>query len=378
MKQIEFKVGELLQKLVTVSSVISNKPVMPILSNLRIVGKDGKLNIMASDGDTFVSLLADVISIDEGIQVCINAKSFVQALSNISSEDEIVADVDESKKNVTFKYHNGKFVLPYDSTNDFPIPNTKIDGAAKVTMSSAKLLQALKKSLFAVANDDLRPMLCTIHIEIKKDSIMLAASDSKKLVRYVDNGIVSHKNDDIESSVNFPKSTCNTLIPILGMFNEVDLTYNSRSIIISNDRLLISSRLYDGKYPDFERVIPKNNYKKATLLRTDVISAIKRVLPMSSSANVLKLSFTEGKLYVAAEDMDLSMSANEELECKYEGEDLQIGFNGPNLLQIVQACDTEFIQFEMSEQSRPIIITNINIGHTDVDSLYLLMPMQIN
>ena len=382
MKNIHFNVDEITPTLAIVSSVINSKNALPILSNVCIETKDdgnggAYIVMMASDCETWLQMVATCSFADIGISICIDAKSLLQALRNLTGTFVKMA-IDEERRIVKCTYGNGHFSLPYESMVDYPLPFVKPEGAKEKSMDSQKLLYAIEKAGFATANDELRPVMNGIRFEFFVDGMVAVASDGHKLAKYKD--FTVNEVEAIEvCGFTMPKKPSQILMNVLAntIAGDVRIAFNDNCFTVNNKQFKLSARLIEGRYPNYDSVIPKDNDKIITLEKSAFISALRRVLPLGSSiSELVALTFENGKMTVSAQDFDFNTAAEEHITCDYVGDRFAIGFKGSVLLQMLQNLDSDTIVLAMKDPMRAGILKEKK-ENTIYDYTSLIMPMLI-
>jgi DNA polymerase-3 subunit beta len=256
------------------------------------------------------------------------------------------------------------------------MPVIKDDQKQTLEIEHDLLLTGINKSLFATADDELRPVMNGIFLELSPDDITFVASDAHKLVRY--------KRTDASagsaSSFILPKKPASLLKNILPREeNKVVLEFDDRNASFTLTNYKLVCRLVEGNYPSYNSVIPTDNPYKMSIDRLAFYNTLKRVSVFSNQAsNLVKLSLTGNTLNISAQDIDFSISANERLSCQYEGEDMEIGFKSTFLIEILANLASDDVVLEMSDPTRAGILVPAETENENEDTLMLLMPMMIN
>ena len=364
-----------------VNTVVLAKTTLPILSDVRIETKaDGNggtyAELMTSDSETWLQMKAPLAEAEVGVVICIEAKGLLQALRNLGGKP-VTMEIDDSKHLVKCDYGNGHFSLPYEDAQDFPLPMAAPDGAKTKLMDAKKLLTAIEKAGFATANDELRPVMNGVHFDFLPTCMISVASDGHKLAKYADLTITC---DEIEpSGFTMPKKPCSTLLNVLGstVAGDIKVMFNDRCFTVNNTQFKMSARLIEGRYPNYDSVIPKDNDRIVTIAKNDFVAALKRVLPMgNANSELVALSFSMGMMTISAEDFDFSKSASENVGCDYAQEEFTIGFKGSTLLQLLQNIDTDNVKVMLKDPSRAgVLCEDKPNGVYEYTSL--IMPMLI-
>jgi len=367
---------DLLSHLQAINKVISSKNSLPILDNFLFQLEDKKLTITASDLETTLITSMILENVDGTGSIAIEAKRLLDILKEFP-EQPLTFKIDAETFNIVVLSQNGKFSLIGQNGEDFPhLPIIKEDKVAEVELKSDVLLNGINKTLFATADDELRPVMNGIFIELSNDNMTFVASDAHKLVRYRRLDAQS----ETSSSFILPKKPASLLKNILNKENStVTLQFDDKNAFFILPNYKLVCRLVEGNYPSYNSVIPTNNPHKMIVDRADFYNTIKRVSVFSNQAsNLVKLSINANQLTISAQDIDYSISAVERINCQYEGEDMEIGFKSVFLLEILSNLSTTDIALEMSDPTRAGILLPQANESEEEDILMLLMPMMVN
>jgi DNA polymerase-3 subunit beta len=367
---------ELLSHLSAISKVISSKSTMPILDNFLFNLTGNEIVVTASDLE---STLITSIELDntegEGI-IAIPAKLLIDTLKEFP-EQPLTFQINTENFAVEIFSENGKFSIVGQSGEDFPeLPSVNEESATSVRLGQRVLLKGIEKTLFATADDELRPVMNGIFIELSDENISFVASDAHKLVRYRRTDTVS----EFDSSFILPKKPAGLLRNLLPREdNDVMLEFDEKNAIFTLSQYKLICRLLEGNYPSYNSVIPSENPNKMVIDRQAFYNTLKRVSVFSNQAsNLIKLTINDNQLVVSAQDIDYSISAVERLNCEYNGEEIEIGFKSTFLLEILANLSAGEIRLEMSDPSRAGLLLPVEVDEDVEDVLMLLMPMMIN
>lgn len=367
---------ELLSHLQAISRVISNKNTLPILDNFLFQLADKELKITASDLETtLITTIALENVTDEG-RIAIPARILTDTLKEFPDQP-LTFDINTDSFGIVITTENGKYNVVGQNGEDFPqLPVIKDDQKTSIQITADVLLSGITKTLFATADDELRPVMNGIFIELYPDNMTFVASDAHKLVRYRRSDVKA----DQESSFILPKKPASLLKAILPKEeNEVMVEFDDKNAFFTLSNYKLVSRLVEGNYPSYNSVIPTNNPNKLTIDRLELYNALKRVALFSNQAsNLIKLELKGNQLNVSAQDIDFSISANERLNCQYEGDDMEIGFKSSFLIEILSNLASTDVLVELSDPSRAGILFPAEKENDDEEVLMLLMPMMIN
>lgn len=374
MKKIILNTKIVLQPLSNVAAVIGQKNTMPILDTIHLFTIDNAaetmMGIEASDAETWVTQYAKVQG-DVGIDICINANDFLKGLRNID-EENVELNVDESNNNIVCKYSNGYFSMTYDNSSEFPKHNIDLANASEHELASNELLSFINSVQYAVGNDTLRIVLNTIHFDFFEDCLVAVATDGQRLAKIKDTASKNAKQE----SFNFPIKPANILSNILSsLHGDVKCMFNDMGIKFYSQDFILTTRLMEGRYPNYNSVIPTTTLYKAIVPKASLVSAIKRVSPMgNATSELLRFVFSEKETKVIAENIDFCKKGEETIPCKYNGLKMEIGFKSSHILQTVQNIDSEEIELNLTAPNRACLIeptTKIE----GVESVYLIMPL---
>lgn len=376
MGKLLFNVDDVLPRLAQVVNVVNAKNAMPILGDVVFqVRSDSGLTVTASDSETWLTIKTPHLEADENMTFCVIATDIFKVLSNLKGKTvEMVLDKDTHT--LKCSYGKGRFALPYEDATDFPRPTMDMSDAKTLDINSANLLRLLQKTDFAVANEKLRPIMNGVHFDFKPIGVVTCATDGQKLAKYTDKTVKLDVPDDSECGFTLPKKPVGLLLGLLnGCDTEVKLTFNEKCVSVSNGDFKLLTRLLEGNYPKYDRVIPQDNNVETIVPKAEMIEALKRVLPMgNASSELVKLSFTMGTVTISAEDFNFSKSADESIDCDYASQELAIGFNGGYLLEVLQNIDGDDVKVCLKEPSRAGLFKPTDDDDTE-EYISLLMPI---
>lgn len=367
---------ELLNHLTAISRVISSKSTLPILDNFLFNLEENKLTITASDLET---TLITWIELDntEGIgEIAIPAKLSIDTLKEFP-EQPLTFQINTETFAIEIFSENGKFSIMGQNGEEYPeLPEVHASAATSVTMAHDVLLSGINKTLFATADDELRPVMNGILVEISPDDATFVASDAHKLVRYKRSDVKS----EIESSFILPKKPAALLKNLLPKEDfDVKLEFDEKNAFFSLTNFKVICRLVEGKYPSYNSVIPTANPNQMQIDRLELYNTLRRVSVFSNQAsNLVRLKISGNQLVVSAQDIDFSISAVERLNCIYEGDEMEIGFKSSFLLEILSNLSSAEVKVELSDPTRAGILLPVEKEVDEEEVLMLLMPMMIN
>jgi DNA polymerase III subunit beta len=368
--------SELLGHLQAISRVISSKNTLPILDNFLFNLSGNDLEITASDLESTLITRMKLENTEGDGTVALPARILLDSLKEFSVQP-LTFDINVSTMAVIISSENGKFNVVGQNGIDFPaLPAIKKEKRFSFVINADVMLAGIGKTLFATADDELRPVMGGIFVEASADKITFVASDAHKLVRYQR---TDAKADDIASFI-LPKKPASLLKNILPREEgPVTVEFDDKNAFFNLSNYKVVCRLVEGNYPNYNSVIPKNNPRRITIDRVEFYNTLKRVSVFSNQAsNLVKLQLTGNQIMVSAQDIDFSVSAYERIKCQYEGDEIEIGFKSVFLLEILANIASQDVMIELADPTRAGLILPALSDNDSEDLLMLLMPMMIN
>jgi DNA polymerase-3 subunit beta len=362
----------LLKQLQAVSGALSSSTVLPILENFLFQIKDGNLTISATDLQTSMTTSLPVET-DENGRIAIPSRILLDTLKSLP-EQPVTFSVDDKTFAVEIKAGDGNYKLSGENGEDFPkIP--VVENASSVNLPASVLAEAINKTIFAVSNDELRPAMTGVYCQLSPQHFTFVATDAHKLVRY------RRKDAHSATATSFimPKKALNLLKSSLPSEDvDVSVEYNNTSAFFKFGNINLVCRLIDERYPDYDAVIPLNNPNKLTLDRLAFLGSLSRVaIYANKTTHQVRLKITGNELNISSEDIDFSNEAHEKLNCQYEGEDMEIGFNARFLIEMLKNLSGEEVSLEMSTPNRAGLLLPQG-GDENEEILMLVMPVMLN
>jgi DNA polymerase III subunit beta len=362
----------LLKQLSNINGVITTNPVVPILENFLFELEKGGLTVTASDLQTSMITELQVESKERG-NIAVPAKILLETLKNLP-EQPVTFSIDESTYSIEIISDNGRYKLSGENATDFPkVPSVSNDFSAEI--SSDVLARAVNNTIFATSNDELRPAMTGVYVNLAEKNTTFVATDGHRLVRYRRTDIHS----DNGNAIIIPRKALNLLKATLpGENTPVTIDFNLANAFFKFGNIRMICRLIDERFPDYENVIPTQNTIKMTIARTELLSALKRIsIYANKTTHQVRLKITGSELQISAEDLDFSNEANERLSCDHEGEDIEIGFNAKFLVEMLTNLDADQIKLNMSAPNKAGVILPIDQDKSE-DILMLVMPVMLN
>ena len=362
----------LLKQLQVLCGVINSSNTLPILDNFLFELDHTKLTVSASDLETTMASTLDVESDSEG-SVAIPARLLLDTLKTFPEQP--LTFVVEDNNTVEISSNHGKYALAYADGNEFP-KAVGLEDQSKTVITGDILATAIGKTIFAAGNDDLRPVMSGVFFQFSTEGLTFVATDAHKLVKYTRQDV---KATQVAEFI-MPKKPLNLLKGILAASeDDVTIEYNESNAKFTFENSELICRLIDGKYPNYEAVIPKENPNKLVISRNQFLNSVRRVSIFSNkTTHQIRLKIAGAELNISAEDIDYSNKAEERLTCDYQGDDMQIGFNSRFLTEMLNNLSSDDVQLEMSMPNRAGILTPIDGLDEGEQVTMLVMPVMLN
>lgn len=361
-------------KLNILSKVISPKNSISILECFLFEVQDNKLILTASDNTNMMKCTIDLNESDSNGSFCVPNRIMLQSVKELADQP-LIFDVNMDDCSIQMNYMNGSYKIFGQKADEYPRLKGLEGEATKTTIPAEVLANNINRTIFATAQDELRMVMNGLYFDLKEDYMAIVASDGHKLVR---NRIYSCKTE-IPASFILPKKPATLLRSVLGADGaDVTISFNQTNAEIHFADGLLSCRLIEGRYPNYNSVIPQDNPNTVTLDRKTLISAMRRVMPFASeSTQLIKLRLEYNNIEITAEDLDFATSARENLACEYGGMPMSIGFKGGALYEICNNISSDEIVIELADPGRAGLISPAQQPEGE-DLLMLIMPMLIN
>ena len=364
----------LFSHLQAISRVINSKNSLPILDCVLIELQEGTLTMTASDNETTLSTTIEVSEYEGEGAFAISSKTILEALKE-NPEQPLDFNVNLDTLAINVNYQNGNYSLMGQDAMEFPRLKQLSNSVVNLTISAETLLAGINRCVFATADDELRPVMNGVYFDITPQDITMVASDGHKLVRNKSFSVVSNE----KAAFILPKKPSTLLKNLLPKEQgDVTINFDDSNALFTLENYQMNCRLIEGRYPNYNSVIPQNNPHKAIVDRASFISALRRVSVFSSQASsLIKLSLEANAIVISAQDMDFSTSAEETLVCQYDGKPMSIGFKSSFLIEILNNMTAQNVVIELADPSRAGVIVPEEQEENE-DILMLLMPMMLN
>ena len=364
----------LLSHLQSIGKVIASKNTLPILDNFLFQLEENTLTVTASDAETRLVTSLEVMNAEGSGLFCVSAKMLLDPLKELP-EQPLTFDVNDANLQVFIHFQNGKYNFIGQKGDTYPQQKPLSEQAVEVVMDAQLLLNGISRSLFATADDELRPVMNGVYFDFHTDDLTFVASDGHKLVRLRNLSVKSEER----ASFILPKKPATLLKNLLAKEEGlIRLQFDDNNAYVRCANCEMVCRLIEGRYPNYNSVIPKENPFQVTIDRMFLLNALKRVSVFSNqSSSLIKLHLEDNLLTVSAQDIDFSTSAEERIPCEYNGDELSIGFKATYLIDILGNISSTDVILQLADPSRAGLILPLE-NQENEDLLMLLMPMMLN
>ncbi|MGA0896937.1 MAG: DNA polymerase III subunit beta [Flavobacteriaceae bacterium] len=362
----------LLKELQMIGGIINSSNTLPILDNFLFEVNGNTLTLTASDLETTFSTRLAVES-ETNSTIALPARLLLDTLKTFPEQP--LTFVKTEKNTVEISANNGKYAVAYVEGDEFP-KAAQLTDPKMTQIPSGVLHTAITSTLFASGNDDLRPVMSGVFFQFSSASLTFVATDAHKLVRYTRTDL---KTDETAEFI-MPKKPLQLLKGILqGIDEEITIEYNDTNAYFRFGDSNLTCRLIDGKYPNYEAVIPKENPNQMQVNRMSFLNSVRRVSIFSNKTTYqIRLKIAGAELHISAEDFDYSNSAEERLDCDYQGDDIKIGFNSRFLIEMLNGLECDEVKLSMSLPNRAGLLTPLDHTEEGEDITMLVMPVMLN
>ncbi|MBO7133452.1 MAG: DNA polymerase III subunit beta [Bacteroidales bacterium] len=368
--------SELLSHLQIVSRVVNSKNALPILDNVLLSIEDGILKITASDLESTITTTLPLENYSGNGVIATDTKKIIEVLKEFP-EQPLTFNINTDDNRIDIASQNGNYTLVGVDGSDFPqASQLKQEKVISMSISPDILYGGITSAIFATGDDELRPIMNGIFVELQESGVNFVATDAHKLVKYTRKEVKA----ETESSFILPKKPANILKTILPKASDdVMLEFDDKNAVFTFGSIKLVCRLLEGAYPNYNSVIPRENPNILTIDRLELYNSLRRVgMFASQSSNLVGLKITGNSLEISAQDMDFSISGKESIPCQYQGDEMEIGFKSNFLAEILSNISTTEVVVELSDPTRAGIILPKDNENPDEEVLMLLMPMMIN
>ena len=355
--------------------LITARQTMPILEYFLLTIEGNKLTVTASDLETTLITTATVESDGPDGSFAVPSKLIIDTLREFSDQP-ITISVNSDTYEIVITWQTGQISIPGLNGAGYPeITEFEQESTHSVTLPASWLFGVISKTIFAAADNNLRPIMNGIYFDITPQAISFVTTDAQKMVRVIMNG---ETGTEEPCSFILPKKPALLLKPVLQKESEdVTIRFDSKNIVFDMSECKLICRAIEGKYPNYQAVIPKNNTNKLLVERTSLLNCVKRVSVCANQAsNLIKLNISANNVELVAQDIDFSVAANDNIQCSYEGEPLTIGFRGTSLIEMLSNLSSKEVLIELADQTRAaLLIPYESDDEQEKEMIMLLVPM---
>lgn len=359
----------------SLSKVINKKSTLPILTDFMFQVKEQTLIIMASDAEIWVQTQ---VHVDENTggdgTFCLPVEELTHALRQLAEQPvTILVDVETQHCEVT--HSSGQFTFLAEASDEYPKPKEVDAVATEISIEVSTVRNALARSIFACADDELRPVMNGVYFDFLEDKTNIVASNGHILIRNTEYGVAA----DHPAAFIMPKKVAKFLLNSLGKDGLLSFRFDDYTCIATYDSTSVIFRLIEGRYPNYNSVIPQKTKHDATVDRLTLSNGLKRVNPFSNeSSNLIRFQFEADKLTLDAEDFDFSKTATERIACSFDGKTMAMGFKGKSIVEILSVLSAPEVVIRLTDPSHVALIIPNDDDITEEEITCLLMPMLIN
>ena len=364
----------LLSLLATTGKVISNKSSLPILEHFLMELKDGQLTVTTSDLETTLVGSITVDNVEQEGTIAAPAKLMLDSLKEFP-EMPLEIEVNNTTWEIKIVWNSGHLSIPGASAISYPATQSQGPESKSITLDVDVLVSGINKTIFATADDELRPVMNGVYFDFSTDKLTFVATDAHKLVKFA-----AEHNGDFASAFILPKKPANLLKNLLLKEDEpIHVEFDAKNVTFQLKNFKLVCRLIEGNYPNYNAVIPAANPNKVLVDRVEFVNGIKRVAVCSNpTTNLIRMDIANNKVNLTAQDIDFSVSANETISCSYDGQPVTIGFKSTFLVEILSNIETPTVVIELADSTRAGVFKPVYDDKQSSETLMLLMPMMIN
>ena len=361
-------------RLATLARVLNNKNSLAILDCFLFEVDGNQLTITASDSENVMKTTIVLDNVDGQGNFAVHNRTILDAVKELP-EQPLTLDIDMEAYTIKVIYQNGIYNFTGQNADEYPRPQAISDNATSIVVDANVLANNINRSIFATAQDELRPVMNGIYFDLTPDALAIVASDGHKLVR--------NKNYTVKSEVPaafiLPKKPATLLKNVLQRDGgDVTIRFDERNAEVNYGDGTIQCRLIEGRYPNYNSVIPQNNPNEIRVDRLGLLAALRRVQPFANdSSNLIRFHVEGSTLQLDAEDYDFSKTATEKMSCDYNGMPMSIGFKGSSFIEILNNFDCDQVVIQLADPSRAGLVLPLEQPENQ-DVLMLMMPMLIN
>ncbi len=365
---------QLFGNLSILGKIVQSKNAISILDNFLFTLEDDHITVTASDSESVMTARITVFDAEGAGSFAVNVKNLLELLKELADQP-VTFSVDESSFEITLDYMNGKSNFVGIDGAQFPQKDEPKGEVTSMELECSDVIKGVTNTVYAVGNEEIRRIMMGVYWDIKPDNVTFVASDTHKLVRYRN----SKLQPGVTTSFILPQKPAQVLVSMLARSEEgakVKLSLDERSANFETDNYTLTTRFINGKYPNYESVIPKSNPYEMIVDRQQMLNAVRRVSVFSSVGGLVTLDLSESEVKIHTQDLDFATFADESVPCDYKGQNMVMGFNDAKIVEILSNMQCEMVKLALSDPSRAGVFMPEKNDEGE-DLLVLLMPMMI-
>jgi len=373
---MEFNISSagLLKGLMDVSKAIPTKTALPILENFLLVLKGDRLEITASDQELTLRTVIEVqSSVTEG-SIAVPARQMTELLKALPDQPVVIKTVSDGSFECIWS--NGNSSLPYFPAEDYPAIKGAGKDATTAVFPAQVLAEGISSTIYATADDEIRPTMNGIFFDMDTDGVTLVATDSHKLICYTSKDV---KVGEKSSFILHKKPAAVLKSSLDKEAGDVTVSFDTSTVVFSFGETMMVCRLIVGKYPEYRRVIPQNNSNILRIDRNQLLNTVRRVAVCANKAsNHIKFDLRQGQLEITAQDLGFALAAYEKLDCDYNGDSISIGFKSSFLIDILSNMNCETVVMKFADSRRAALIVPSEEEEESARLCGILMPIMVS
>lgn len=367
--------GKSLQtQLQAVSKVIASKNSMSILDNFLLRVTEDKLFIIGSDQENVMTAWVEIFDVDGEGEIAVLAKRLLEVTKEVSNQP-LSFYINEDTKEIDITFNNGHFNFTGIDAAEYPRKKEHEADVKHFSFPAPIVLNAIEGTLFAASTDPIRPIMTGIFWDVEEERVTFVSSDTHKLVKYE----VTSVRPGVTDSFILPAKPANILKSLLSKEEDsiINITKDEKSATFEFDNYSLTTRLIKGTYPNYRRVFPKDNPFTLIANREMLLNAVRRVAIFASKASkLIKFNIHNEEVLMTGQDLDYATSAEERVQCDYEGTPMMIGFNSEYMIEVLSNLHGEDVKVELADPARPGLFSPVE-KEEGTDVVMLQMPMQV-
>lgn len=366
--------GKALQtQLQAVSKVINSKNALSILDNFLLSVKGETLYVTGGDQENVMTATVEILDADGEGEIAILAKRLLEVVKEVSNQP-LVFDINQETKEVSLTFNNGHFSFMGIDAAEYPRKKDHEEEAEDFELPADVLAEGLEGTLFAISNDTIRPIMTGVFVDIEPERLTFVSSDTHKLVKFQ----VDKVAPGLTGNFILPGKAANVLKGLIDKDGDpVKIVKDAKSATFDFGTYTLTTRLIKGTYPNYKRVFPKDNPFRMVVNRESLLNAVRRVALFASKAsNLIKFTIDSTQIVMGGQDLDYATSAEERVDCDYQGNPMTIGFNSTYMVEVLSNIKGEDVEIQLADPARPGLFSPLE-QQQGIEVVMIQMPMQV-